>query len=68
MSLTEKARSAKSPRVGRPKMDVKATVVRLPEGVGERIDALCGKNRRAEFIREAVERELSRRERSKPKE
>lgn len=49
-------------------MDVKATVVRLPEGVGERIDALCGKNRRAEFIREAVERELSRRERSKPKE
>lgn len=44
-------------------MGVKATAVRLPEGVAERIDALCGANRRAEFIREAVERELKRRER-----
>ncbi|WP_375274486.1 YlcI/YnfO family protein [Methylorubrum thiocyanatum] len=45
---------------------MKPTLVRLPEGVPERIDAVAGKNRRAEFIREAVERELKRRERQKP--
>lgn len=44
-------------------MDVKATVVRLSDGVPERIDALCGPNKRADFIREAVEKELRRRER-----
>ena len=49
--------------MGRPKMNVTPTLVRLPEGVAERIDAVAGKNRRAEFIREAVERELRRRER-----
>jgi metal-responsive CopG/Arc/MetJ family transcriptional regulator len=36
----------------------------LPDGFAERIDAIAGKNRRAEFIREAVERELKRRERT----
>jgi hypothetical protein len=41
---------------------VKATQVRLAEGVGERIDALVGPNRRAQFIREAVEAELKRQE------
>ena len=54
-------------RMGRPPMSVKATVVRLPEGVPERIDAVAGKNRRAEFIREAVDRELRRREKEKEK-
>jgi predicted DNA-binding protein len=49
--------------MGRPKIDAKPTVIRLPAEVLERIDALCGKNRRAEFIREAAERELKRRER-----
>lgn len=49
-------------RMGRPPMQVKPMVVRLPEGTPERIDAVAGKNRRAEFIREAVERELKRRE------
>jgi metal-responsive CopG/Arc/MetJ family transcriptional regulator len=48
--------------MGRPKQNVKPMPVRLPEGVPERIDAVAGKNRRAEFIRDAVERELSRRE------
>jgi len=37
-------------------------LVRLPDGLAERIDAIAGKNRRAEFIREAIEREVKRRE------
>lgn len=49
-------------RMGRPPMNVKPILVRLPEGVPDRIDAIAGKNRRAEFIREAVERELAKRE------
>lgn len=55
----EKARSG----AGRPSLNVRPVVVRLPEGIAERIDAVAGKNRRGEFIREAVERELRRRER-----
>jgi predicted DNA-binding protein len=49
--------------MGRPPMQVKTTVIRLTEDSLERIDAIVGPNRRAEFIREAVERELKRRER-----
>jgi Arc/MetJ-type ribon-helix-helix transcriptional regulator len=49
--------------MGRPPMQLKPTVVRLPIEALERIEALVGKNRMAEFIREAVERELKRRER-----
>lgn len=64
--MTGKAISATTPRMGRPKMDVKATLVRLPEGVAEQIDALAGPGKRAEFIREAVEREIKRRLRAKP--
>jgi Arc/MetJ-type ribon-helix-helix transcriptional regulator len=45
-------------------LKVKPMLVRLPEGVAERIDALVGEGRRAQFIREAVERELERRESS----
>lgn len=55
--------SANPGRMGRPPMNVKPMVVRLPDGVAERIDAIAGDKRRAEFIREAVERELKRRER-----
>lgn len=44
-------------------MNLTAVLVRLREGIPERIDALVGKQKRAEFIREAVERELERRER-----
>jgi hypothetical protein len=39
----------------------------LPIEAIERIEALVGKNRMAEFIREAVERELKRREKAKEK-
>lgn len=53
----------KAIRAGRPTLGVKPTVVRLPEGVAERIDALVGPNKRAGFIREAVQIELERRER-----
>lgn len=47
-------------------MNVKPMLVRLPEGTAERIDELAGPNKRAEFIREAIEREIKRRERQKP--
>jgi predicted DNA-binding protein len=46
--------------MGRPPLKVKSTVVRLPEGLGERIDKLVGAHRRAAFIREVVEREVER--------
>jgi predicted DNA-binding protein len=49
-------------RMGRPSMNVKETKVRLNDDQRERIAALVGKNKMAEFIREAVERELKRRE------
>jgi predicted DNA-binding protein len=49
--------------MGRPPLNVKPTVVRLSVETLRRIEALVGKNRMAEFIREAVERELKRRER-----
>jgi Arc/MetJ-type ribon-helix-helix transcriptional regulator len=48
--------------MGRPSLKVTPVLVRLPADVPARIDALVGKQRRAEFIREAVERELARRE------
>jgi len=48
--------------MGRPPLNVKPVLVRLPEDMPDRIDAIVGKNKRAEFIREALERELERRE------
>ncbi|WP_441235689.1 hypothetical protein [Bradyrhizobium sp. 930_D9_N1_4] len=48
--------------MGRPPMQVRPTLVRLTEDALDRIDAIAGPNKRAEFIREAVERELKRRE------
>jgi predicted DNA-binding protein len=48
--------------MGRPKLGVIATTLRLPAALLERIDALMGPGRRAQFIREAVEAELARRE------
>lgn len=48
--------------MGRPSLKVRATIVRLSEGMPERIEALVGPNKMSEFIREAVERELQRRE------
>lgn len=61
--MTEISVAGRKPRMGRPPMNVKPTLVRLPEGVPERIDAIAGPNRRAEFIREAIEKELRKRER-----
>lgn len=58
--LAEKAITAKSPRMGRPPIG-KFTAVRLPPETLTRIDALVDQGKRAEFIREAVERELKRR-------
>lgn len=49
----------KSAKMGRPSLNVKATLVRLPVETLERIDQVAGKNRRAVFIREAVEQALT---------
>lgn len=48
------------PSMGRPPLNVKSTNIRLPEGLGERIDKLVGRQRRAAFIREVLEREVAR--------
>lgn len=55
----EKARSG----AGRPPLGNKPTLVRLSEEVRERIRELVGEQGMAEFIREALDRELKRRER-----
>lgn len=61
--MTDFPISDTSRRMGRPPLNVKPMLVRLPDGLAERIDAIAGKNRRAEFIREALENEIKRRER-----
>lgn len=61
-SLAEKKITGSQGRMGRPPIG-KFTAVRLPPEMLARIDALAPAGRRAEFIREAVERELERRER-----
>lgn len=62
--MTEIPISDRQPRMGRPPMNVKPMLVRLPEGMAERIDAVAGENKRAEFIRDAVEKELKRQEKA----
>lgn len=52
--------------MGRPPLGLKSTLVRLPDGVAERIDAILGPHKRAQFVREAVVAELERRERKDP--
>lgn len=47
--------------MGRPPLNVKPILVRLPEDMPARIDTLVGPNKRAAFIREAIENELQRR-------
>jgi predicted DNA-binding protein len=49
--------------MGRPPLNVKETKVRLTDEQRERIRALVGEQGMAQFIREAIERELKRRER-----
>lgn len=57
-------------RMGRPPLSQKSvtqpTMVRLTEDARNRIAALVGKDRMAAFIREAIENELDRREKSHP--
>jgi hypothetical protein len=52
--------------MGRPPLKkdsvTKATMVRLTEETRERIEAVVGPNKMAVFIRDAIERELQRRE------
>lgn len=50
--------------MGRPPLGIKPTLVRLSDEVRERIRGLVGDSGMAAFIREAVERELKRRERA----
>lgn len=47
-------------------MNLKVTVVRLSAQVIARIEAVAGKRRIAQFLREAAEAELSRREGTTP--
>jgi predicted DNA-binding protein len=49
--------------MGRPPLGVKETKVRLTEKQRDRIRLLVGEQGMAQFIREAIERELKRRER-----
>ena len=48
--------------MGRPPLGMKATTIRLSMGTIRRIEAQVGNRQLAKFIREAVERELQRRE------
>lgn len=59
--LADKKITVSRSRMGRPPIG-KFTAVRLPPEMLSRIDAITGPGKRAEFIRAAVEAELSRRE------
>lgn len=61
--LTEPGTPPRASSVGRPKKNEEQTPARFPAGYLARIDAvLRDKEPRSDFIREAVERELERRE------
>jgi hypothetical protein len=66
-ALAEKTIAVSAARMGRPPLGIISTTVRLPKSVLERIDSLRGPNRRAEFIREAVEEQLRAEEKAPPK-
>lgn len=64
--LTAERTSAIAPGVGRPKINEEQTPARFPAGTLAHIDAtLAEKEKRSDFIREAVEAELKRREQQK---
>lgn len=48
--------------MGRPPLNVKPVLVRLTQDALDRIERLAGPNRRGEFIRKAVDREIAARE------
>jgi hypothetical protein len=62
--LTQIPISDTAPRMGRPPImkdsETKPVLVRFPEETLERVDLVAGKNKRAQFIRQAVEAELAR--------
>ncbi len=51
--------------MGRPPLNVRPTVVRLSVEMIARIEAVAGKHRMSQFLREAAEAELLRREAKK---
>lgn len=60
--LAEKVISDTPAPVGRPRINEEQTPARFPAGTLARIDAACReKEKRSDFIREAVEAELHRR-------
>lgn len=62
--LTDSAISGTTPRVGRKQINHEQMPARFPEGTLARIDAaLAEREKRSDFVREAVERELDRRQR-----
>ena len=64
--LDEKVISDMRTGVGRPKINEEQTPGRFRAGTMARIDAvLAEKEKRSDFIREAVERELERREKER---
>lgn len=66
MHSTENLISVIPAKVGRKKRWAEDMQARFPEGTFERIQAVLeGKEDRTDFVREAVERELKRRERAK---
>jgi hypothetical protein len=65
--LMAKRESDSPARMGRPPLNLDKTVIRLSAETRKRIEALVGKRGMAGFIREAVERELARREKGRAK-
>ncbi|MFC5392640.1 hypothetical protein [Bosea vestrisii] len=69
--MTEISDIGKRGDVGRPPLkknvDTVQTIIRLTAETRARIKSLVGDNQMAAFIRDAIESELRRREREKPK-
>ena len=64
--MTLSMESGTTRRMGRPPLkrniETVVTTIRITAEMAARIDAIAGPNKRGEFIREAIERELERRE------
>lgn len=58
--------SGTTPRMGRPPLNNKPTLVRLSPEVRQRIEGMVGPKGMAGFIREAVDKELARRVKASP--
>lgn len=53
--------SATSGKMGRPPLHLKPRLIRLSARAIDEIEALVGKNRLSQFVREAIDREIERR-------